>query len=415
MEPLDDLDLPTPEGHLHAFMDGELDIQAEQPLFDELASNPALRGEMRDILAIRSAVHRDVVAPPATVEAALLAAAGLSTASAGAATTAAAATIAAHGSSSLAVSLRYALGGVAAGAAIVYFLMSGTTGDVQRGAVLPPPQASTGIAGEPRIDTLRVEVPIVDHAAINAQRNQLARERANIAQAWTDLRAAQDAFLRDRDAAAQESRTPVEPVVATAQTQMAILTMQASVIQPAQVTAFPTRSFEVSDPLPLQIRFRTLASGLRSDEAIPASVRDAALPNTALSISLPLSEEHRVGVEFGREAFRQQFRTTLNGRPVEYLQTPTLFWFGANYQFVAQSIFGLDGLRPFIESTIGYALEQGPLARAAAGLQYRPIGPIAFSLGFDASALTFKHDGLWQSTTKSGFTTGISIDIGSWP
>jgi hypothetical protein len=417
MKNIDDSDLPTPEGHLHAFMDGELDIQSEQPLFDELAANPELRSEMRDALSIRAAVHRDVIAPPPSTEAALLAAAGLASVPAGAAGAAGAAgVVAASTASSLALGIRFALGGLLVGAAIVYFLMLGLPqGDTTDVALQPLRDQPVGVAGPPPVDTVRVIVPVAAPSMADAQRRQLAREAQRLAQEWLALNDARSAFEQERLAASRIDDDAALSNIASTTAPVGLLLMQAPSAQSTLATAFVTKPYTLAEPLPLQIRFRTLASGLRSDEPVPASVQSAALPNTALSITLPLTEEHRIGVEFGREAFRQQFQSTLSGRPVEYLQVPTLFWFGANYQFVAQSILGLDGLRPYAESTLGYAFEQGPLVRAAAGLQYRPIGPIAFMLGFDASFLAFQHDGRSHSSTKTGMTTGIAIDLGSWP
>ena len=67
----------TPEESLYAFIDGELDVDHEQGLFDALACDVSLRREMKDLLTIRSAVYRDVIAPPPSVESRILAGAGL--------------------------------------------------------------------------------------------------------------------------------------------------------------------------------------------------------------------------------------------------------------------------------------------------------------------------------------------------
>ena len=67
----------TPDEALYAFMDGELELPDEQRLFDALAGNPELRTEMKDILSIRGAVHRDQLFPSPAVETGILAAAGL--------------------------------------------------------------------------------------------------------------------------------------------------------------------------------------------------------------------------------------------------------------------------------------------------------------------------------------------------
>jgi hypothetical protein len=420
MEQFDDFDHPTPEAQLHAFLDGELDNLAEQPLFDELAANPALRSEMRDLLTIRNAVLRDVMSPPPSAEAAIMAAAGLASSSAAGTGSA----VIAHGAATAATTsagawsniIRFSLGGSVVGALVAYLLLTSRDIGVNSSALQPPTVAQRAIAGQPVPDTVRIVVPPVDESTLRIDRQRLIDERRALAASWAKLREAVEAFELRRILPLADDDIPLSTSKVTeAQTTSALLMMTTPVTQTTFAPPIPMHSAHANGPLPIQVRFRTLASGLRADEPMPPSVRNSALPNTALSVTVPVTEEHRLGVEFGREAFRQQFRTTLNGRPVEYLQTPTLFWLGATYQYLPSQVFGLEGLRPFVEATLGYAFEQGPIARAAAGLQYRPLGPIAFSLGFDASSLSFVQDNRWLSSMKSGFTTGITIDLGAWP
>lgn len=420
MEPFDDFEHPSPEAQLHAFLDGELDNLAEQPLFDELAANPALRSEMRDLLMIRNAVLRDVMSPPPSAEAAIMAAAGLVSSSAAAIGSAAAV----HGAAAAAATsagvwsniIRFSLGGVMVGAVVAYLLLTSRDPGTNSSALQPKTVAQRAIAGQPVPDTVRIVVPPVDESTIRFNRQRLIDERRALAASWAKLRDALEAFELQRNMPSADDDSPHSTSKITeARTAPAVLMMTTPVAQTTFTPPISMQSAFTNGPLPVQVRFRTLASGLRADEPIPPSVRNSALPNTALSVTVPVTEEHRLGIEFAREAFRQQFRTTLNGRPVEYLQTPTLFWLGANYQYFPSQMFGLEGLRPFVEATLGYAFEQGPIARAAAGLQYRPIGPIAFSLGFDAASLSFVQDNRWLTSMKSGFTTGLSIDLGAWP
>ncbi|MCU0329869.1 MAG: hypothetical protein MUC47_02700 [Candidatus Kapabacteria bacterium] len=95
-------------------------------------------------------------------------------------------------------------------------------------------------------------------------------------------------------------------------------------------------------------------------------MQDALIPNSAFLVSVPLTEHHRVGIEMGSESFEQVFNGAVGGRPVEFRQTPVLFWVGANYRFTAAEFSVLPGLRPFVESTIGMAFSQGPLPHAEA-------------------------------------------------
>ena len=68
------------------YIDGTLDHDAEQALFDSMARHPELRSTLRQFISIGSAVHadREAYAPPAHVEQALLAGLGLVPSSTGA-------------------------------------------------------------------------------------------------------------------------------------------------------------------------------------------------------------------------------------------------------------------------------------------------------------------------------------------
>jgi hypothetical protein len=166
--------------------------------------------------------------------------------------------------------------------------------------------------------------------------------------------------------------------------------------------------------LPVRLGFRSLASGLLSREATPNSVESAVLPNTAFSLTIPLSSDHRVGVEMGSESFRQTFTGFDGYRTAEWLQTPVLFWLGATYIFEPMSLEFLPGLRPFGNASVGTVFAQGPIARGTVGLAYQPIGPIRFTVGVDGAALMYSFQGSWFTSTKLGLSYGLSIDMGGW-
>jgi len=415
------------DSDLHSFLDSELDVSQEQPLFDALASDVELRGEMRDLIAMRNAVHRDVTIPTRVTEATIAAAAGLVTtgagAGAGAAGTAAgsaAGAVASAGSSLLTSILDWSLRGTVVGSAIVFaFLWDSGMFPGAISEVSTSPIQDQIIAGEPRIDTVIVPALDSELRMLEAARQTIARERRALEAQRQEIAAAQLAVNSSIEEIvglkeAMVTSASVSPIASDSRRDQPVV-LRLSQPSASQFSELRANAFQAAnDPLPVQIRMRTLTSGLRSSEPVPSSVREAILPNTAFSVTIPLTEEQRIGLEFGSESFRQQFTSTFDGRPVEFLQVPTLFWLGVNYQLVAQPVEFLGGLRPFVEASAGVAFAQGPLARMSAGLQYKPIGPIAFSLGFDASALSYQHQNTWLSTTKSGFTAGLSLDLGAW-
>jgi hypothetical protein len=115
----------------------------------------------------------------------------------------------------------------------------------------------------------------------------------------------------------------------------------------------------------------------------------------------------------GTESFRQQFTGTADDRLVQYTQTPVLFWMGASYRWTPLEFSFLPGLAPVLDATLGVAVQQGPLARASVGLQYQPVGPLQISVGIDAAALMYRHDGTWFSSTKWGPTIGLGFNLGA--
>jgi hypothetical protein len=375
----------TPDEALHAFMDGELDLSYEQRLFDELAGDPLLRQEMKDALVIREAVRKDLVAAPSSGEAALLAALGGTT---GATAVTTGASVTAAGGTTFLAGLSYTVGGMVAGFLIAFLFFQ--PGDV------PNPVDRSGRTGDAeqalpvRVDTV-FAVRYVEPAPRPVQREEIV------------------------------AQTP-SPVSTPTATESRELPVTSSAM--AQTFARPTfdgqHSLALNQPLSpgtyapqVRFRIRTLASGLQSGESTPVSVSESIMPNTAFSITYPVGDRHYVGLEMGQESFKQQFNGILNGREIQYTQVPVLLWFGATYEYQGDELPFLAGLSPFVNSTLGFAVQQGPLARATLGLAYQPVGPLRFTLGLDASALAYQFESNWYAAPKFGLSYGLSIDLGA--
>lgn len=391
-----------PDEALYAFLDGELDQHHEQPLFDELAAQPELRTEMKDLLAIRNAVHRDAVFPPPQSDMGLapLPLAGV-TGAAGAGAVAGAGAPA----SAFWPSIISGVGGAAIGAAIVALLMSSPTPNQDLSSTsiagAPPAAGSAGVSAPPErvvvIDTVvvtrRVAIPVASTPMV---------ERATNTVVTPD-----EAVIDSQDAVTSDVAT----VVASVEPLSAITRNTASATQSMHLAS------TIAQPqaqLPVRLGFRSLASGLASSEVTPTSVQSAILPNTAFSLTIPLAQDHRIGVEMGSESFRQTFSGFDGYRTAEWIQTPVLFWLGATYVFEPVSLEFLPGLRPFGNASVGTVFAQGPIARGTVGLAYQPIGPVRFTVGVDGAALMYSFQGSWFTSTKLGLSYGLSIDMGGW-
>lgn len=415
-----------PDEALYAFLDGELDVADEQRLFDALASNTDLRSEMKDMLAIRNAVHRDVAVPSPALEGSLLSAAGFTSASPGITT------FVSTGTSSFWPTAAAAMFAVAT--ILGSMLLVSQHNEPSVVAVTgerPTPPATV------QIDTVeRIATPITSRPSTEVNlRDQLARserQRAELANALSAAEATIQLLTDDRQATTQHiaalqaennALREENEVLAgrLASRDRVIVPTNTADIRPnaslgtlrEQTSAHAQALSTAQTTLPVTLRLRSLASGLSSGQAVPSNVTEAILPNTSVAFLLPLAEGHAVGLEMGSETFRQRYSGIVNNRTVEYSQTPVLFWMGATYHLSPFEIDIIDGLRPYLDLTAAYAYSQGPLGRASLGLRYQPAGPIAFNLGFDAAALGFQHQNTWFSSTKFGMTYGISIDLGS--
>lgn len=395
-------------------MDGELELSDEQRLFDSLAQTPELRTEMKDILSIRNAVHRDVLFPSPAAETGILAAAGFAGAAGTAATSA---TVAAAGTSGWLASfapILYTLAGSVVGGVVVYMLMLGNPQPTSNWAATTEHNGTGGnvTAGAPISTEPTATVPVrVDTVFVrtNASPRAMASRKSETTESPVD---------HTRTSTTETESTLNTTIEPTPRHDMASLPSLTSTQQTTLGTdaAVPAAYFTAAatQRLPVSLRLRSLASGIPSNEIPPTDLQNALLPNAAFALTMPLGTEHRLGIEMGSESFRQNFNGMLADRPVEYYQVPVLFWMGANYQYSPTEFSILEGLRPFAEITAGMAFAQGPLARGSIGLQYQPSGPIRFSIGIDGAALMYQFQNRWFNSTKWGITYGISIDMGGF-
>lgn len=382
----------SPEEALDAYLDGELPVTSEQDLFDELQSSSELRTVLRDTLSIRRAVQSDSMIPPTGGEAALLSAIGLATAPAAAAVVHGTGAASSWFGSNL-TPLLTAAGGLVAGFFLALSLKSGASGE--------PPTATTSSASVvapgpapalPVGPTVPDTVYAVRYVAVQVP--------------------------QPVEPPATESEAPVAISVLHLQQTPSLsvppsTTLSASDLAPSTPLGTTSALWSAPSAIPVTFRARALASGLPSTEPTPASVRDAVLPNTSFALLFPISQQHALGVEMGTESFRQQFTGTADDRLVQYTQTPVLFWMGASYRWTPLEFSFLPGLAPVLDATLGVAVQQGPLARASVGLQYQPVGPLQISVGIDAAALMYRHDGTWFSSTKWGPTIGLGFNLGA--
>ncbi|MCO6466951.1 MAG: hypothetical protein J5I53_10080 [Bradyrhizobiaceae bacterium] len=401
---------PTPEEALHAFMDGELLISDEQALFNELAADPSLRSEMRDMLSIRSAVIHDIVAPPAAAEEGLMAAVGFSS-------TGAAVGAGAVAASSPWWTVLFSAVSLCFGFALAWLLLTRTglpehgQTDLARNSASLNNASPGGVAGHPQLN-------VTVHAPIDTVYRTTYVATARKQQSPVEP---PSSFVPSptTPSAVESTTVPTDvvdvemPSIITHASVQALgalnATSQATTSVPSLLSPI---SPSFTSQTPGYIRIRTLASGVSSKEELPSSIQQALLPNTAFALVFPLTSQHRVGVELGTESFHQEFmRTDPEGRNIQVSQTPVLFWMGGTYEYRGNDFAFASGVSPFAIATFGYAYSQGPVGRATVGLAYQPFGPLRVFLGLDASSLAFQQQSSWFTSNKWGLSYGLSLDI----
>ncbi|MBI2793258.1 MAG: hypothetical protein HYX66_01240 [Ignavibacteria bacterium] len=396
---------PESSEALYAFLDGELDISEEQRLFDELAASVDLRTEMKDVLSIRAAVHRDITSPPAQVESSLLSAVGLGSAVSTGAGAAALAT-ATRSPNILLNRLLSGILGIALGLVIAWFMMD-TQGVMQTSGTAVYSGKHTDQQQQPsvvaEVDTVYSTRVITRTVPAQSTKNASPVEVQPADSPTLTLNeetSSNDLVLESSSAALPQTPDPQlhrQPIASE---------MMKSLRRPQPLS-------ESSYSPMVALRIRTLASGIPQTERVPQSVQDAMAPNTAFSLLFPLAEHHQLGVEMGQESFRQEFTGYELNRQVSIVQTPVLFWIGGTYIVTPFEFSFLSGLSPFAEATLGMVFEQGPIGRGTIGLSYQPVGPLRMTLGLDGSALLYQFQGNSFTSTKWGVSYGLSVDIGS--
>lgn len=374
---------------LHAFMDGELGGAQEEVLFMKLSSDPGLRSEMQDHIAIRKAIQHDIEAftAPASATTAIFATLGFTI-------PAASATAASVGSSAAGFTelrnMGFGLGSaiVATVAAVLLYLQFPMPFDafnrVAERVVSAP--ASTVVLEE--------AMPLADIPVANPSHGS-DRPGTSVLPEYAAAPSSTPVSMARRDVSARDIAFLAE----------AMESMDA----PDRVHENQVRFFDLI-PAPDGITLHARNIAMQSDPSpTVVSQSDSWFSNMNLGVTYALGEHHAIGIETGREAFSQHFFGAENGVRVRYEQNPLAYWATAVYQFTGGAL--LPHVHPFVQLQGGGAFELGPLARATLGLKLKPFDRIAVVVGAEGSILLYRFQNNWFSTNKLGLTYGVSYEF----
>ncbi|MBI3260186.1 MAG: hypothetical protein HYZ54_12050 [Ignavibacteriae bacterium] len=435
---------------LQAFLDGELEQSHEQPLFNELASSGELRNEMRELLAMRSAVQQDIEAftPPLAATSNIFSTLGFSLPAATSASAVGAGEAFSASSAAATASVaswwgKFWLPSATAliGAGVTFWLLNwGYNSNLN----------AMASAQSAEIEKIRSEAATQLTNQANSFRSQLQDAQSKVVVQTQkvyvpkiEYRYIDKPVVTDNATIQNENKsvlnTPVEesaPIIAAHDRQPlfaqhytsggnSIFTTQNSLHFASPISQdnalvqshdaltgeILERDFLPQDEQYYQrwsAKFGGVAATITATPTTSLTEPSAAFNDLNLQLMYSTNEEWSFGVRFGREAFPLSYNGTISGRNIERQQYSSVYWGGVVAQFVPTSLSFWGGFQPYF-SVFGGRSEIGWLGRTEAGLQYPLSSQFSISAGIDGSGLFYPFQDKSFQTYKSGINTGIII------
>ncbi|MBI2794724.1 MAG: hypothetical protein HYX66_08775 [Ignavibacteria bacterium] len=393
---------------INELLDGDLDQMLESGLYAELAVNPDLRTELRNQLAVKSAVQHDRMAliPPAQLTNSVFTHLGFAAPLAGAAAGAAGGSLILAWLSKLGLPLLSAL----AATGITYVA---TTSIPARSPVVAFGDKAIQTSANASLSANPVNGATIDNST-PVQRNE-PRQR-DLQGRIATLQNENDALRSELAKLNSESEeVPPEPVFdqlheapepplqnvivrnefAISRKQDQRMIKQSELQVGSDLTAYPA-------PL-LQIRGFSLKP--TTESAVPPESNWYS--NISVGAFYRLNRVHMLGLEFGSETFPLVYRGEQNDQLKQWDQSSSLLWAGVSYRYTFEGFRSLP-IAPFTQ-VFGGGTKLGPLGRAIVGFEYSPAGPFSFILGAEAAVLAYRFDTQWYASPKYGLTYGMTI------
>jgi hypothetical protein len=168
-----------------------------------------------------------------------------------------------------------------------------------------------------------------------------------------------------------------------------------------------SRGYEQGDNTNWAISFRSTTSHGTPNFNIGNSTNQW-FTDLSLGVKYKVNNYHSFGVEGGQERYSQEFSRMIEGKKFEQKQSPLLWWYGAIYKYSARQLSISNRFYPYAQVFTGGTVA-GPLGKVQLGIQYQPAENVTFNLGAEASRLWYNIQGTTYSTDKMGVTYGLSI------
>lgn len=407
----------TPSEQLIQFLDGELPIDQEQNLFDEMALNPDLRSEMRDGLAMRSAISKDVEAFTPTPEQTRDVFTGLGFAPPFAGRTGNNRSYVKY------IPLLWLFIGLSIGSGLASWFSKDSF--EKKYAVLKNSMQNTIDDLNEKLEQDRpvmssVEVPTKEESSTKT------KEKVRTVIVYRDRIVPMMNFDDDNEAYEENGYNSMVNNEAVSENDTHTISPAELRMPIGNIPALPFNSPNISLNSSVKgftgltgynnigyPRFWTQIRGIGTVSQVPnLSVNSgiAELSNLNVSVGYSFNENFAAGIELGREPFMLRYRGITKGRRTLYEQQSSMLLGGIVFQGKLSPFESLYDIQPVCGMFLGGS-EIGPLGRFSAGLHYPITQSITLYGGLEYSLLQFQFQSNSFMTQKLGFTYGMQINL----
>ncbi|MFC2131314.1 hypothetical protein ACFLSQ_07755 [Bacteroidota bacterium] len=407
----------NPSEMLHLLVDGELESSLETPLYASLLENEELRSELRELIAIRESIRKDVEAytPPVAATRGIFARLGY--------TAPVPPPVATTGTVGFLGLLRQklwnpAVTAVVASVITALFFLNFSSNE---NSGSNPAYASAGNAGNnitalsPAIIPETVEQPEVLNKTetpapveIVYVTKYIDREVQQTSQVIEEEPVA-ETIIPVSDDVNQDLLSSVSPISFFSFDNVKLHPLQRStgVAQDREFSLVNNYYQDNNKGHSLQLQIKGI-SGMSFPQVDVKDVNEKSLNNISFGAFTPLSDFIQFGLEAGWEQFNLSYFDIENNTVYNIQEEARpMLWVGMGIKMALQEqIEVLAYSQPFIHLTLA-STQFGPLGKATTGLQFVNSNGVGIMLGIEGSWLVYQNDNRWYSSEKYGITYGM--------
>jgi hypothetical protein len=423
----------NPSEMLHLLFDGELDSSLETPLYASLMQNEDLRSELRELIAIRDSIRKDVEAytPPVVATQGIFSKLGYTPPIIPKATVSNTTSFWSNFGQKL---WNPAVSAILASVITALFFMNyyqneNTNSSVYNNKMQPTMTKSAVIAQNGNVanddianQSLKNERVIIKERIKYVYVTNNESNKSNISENDKILTGTTPEITGTSNEISTGKNTQENTLSDDSKSWLSMINpvpffgIESSIIRQNQLKNQnnSSREFILSDNFypeqekghSLMMQFKAM-SGASFPNVQIENLADNVIKNFSFGAFVPMTENFHLGIEGGQEPFSQVFHHVEDNTLYRIEQNPTLWWLGIGFKYNwDKHIEFLANAQPFINLTIA-STKVGPYGKAIAGLQFVSDNGIGIMLGIDGGSLIYQEQKRFYSTEKLGITYGM--------